>query len=51
MEYKETINKGLKRSYEVTVPSSEVYTLISIRDNLIQSFLLLLARRNQQHVG
>ena len=24
MEYKETINKGLKRSYEVTVPSSEV---------------------------
>ena len=24
MEYKETTNKGLKRSYEVTVPSSEV---------------------------
>jgi len=24
MEYKETINKGLKRSYEVTIPSSEV---------------------------
>ena len=29
MEYKETTNKGLKRSYEVTVPSSEVELLVN----------------------
>ena len=31
MDYKETLNKDLKRSYEVTVPSVEVETLVNTK--------------------
>ena len=39
MEYKETINKGLKRSYEVTVPSSEVEAQVNNKILEIQKYL------------
>ena len=35
MDYKETLNKGLKRSYEVTVPSTDVEALVN---NKLQSY-------------
>ena len=31
MDYKETLNKGLKRSYEVAVPSTDVETLVNTK--------------------
>jgi trigger factor len=31
MDYKETLNKGLKRSYEVTVPSADVEALVNTK--------------------
>jgi hypothetical protein len=31
MDYKETLNKGLKRSYEVTVSSTDVEALVNTK--------------------